>query len=266
MDTLKHLMNNRPVSFTVLVTLVSVGLLLAVKFFGSDPAPLFNWPRLVSLTMITILAFKTLIVFDGSKNTLPTLKLSDWQGKWFLTPLPLCLIALLSLSSANLAGAQFSPMNVTAWLLSNVATGFFEEVLMRGLCFWVLLNAWGNSRKGVFMAAFSQALIFGLAHLGNLYHMPVVDVIAQVIFATLIGIGFAGIVYLSKSLWPAILVHTSINAAGSFNKFLVPGNSGMQSLDVNSYLVVIALFLILSAIPGILYLRAGTSHLTTVSS
>lgn len=265
MDSLKHFIEKRPATFTVAITLISVGLLFVAKLVEPDPAPLFNIPRLTLLVLISVITIRLLSTLGWQKEAGLTSPMSSWQGRWYLTPLPLLLIALLSLTSADLSQSSFVPVNLVAWLLANVATGFFEEVLMRGLCFYLLLKAWGTTRTGVFKAALFQALIFGLAHLGNLNHMPLIDVMAQVIFATLIGIGFAGIVYLSKSLWPAILVHSVINAAGSFNEFFVPGLREFQSPGLAGYLVVITLFFVLATIPGLLYLRRGTTRFVSAT-
>jgi membrane protease YdiL (CAAX protease family) len=123
-----------------------------------------------------------------------------------------------------------------------------------------LLKAWGSTKKGVYKAALFQAVVFGFAHLVNLYDTPALDVIAQVIFATLIGIGFAGLVYLTRSLWPAILVHTAINSAGTVNQYLVPGISDFQSPGLSGYLVIIVIFFVLSVIPGLMYLRTSRPY------
>lgn len=237
---------------------------MVVKVLEPDAPQLFNWPRLVLLMVISTTICAVLTKLNWAKEAGLSTPYSSWHAKWYFAIMPLMLIALLSSTSANWAEAQFSFPRVSAWMLSNFATGFFEEVLMRGLCFFILLKAWGTTQKGVYLAALLQAVIFGVAHLGNLYDTPTLDVIAQVIFATLIGLGFAGLVYLTKSLWPAIIVHTTINAAGTVNDYLVPGVNEFQSPGLNGYVVIIVIFFVLSTIPGVLYLR--TSATATVSA
>lgn len=261
MERLKHYIKHQPALLTIILTFISVGLLFVAKLFEVEPAPLFKWPRLILLALISFSVIKILNYLNWSERAGLTAPMSSWHSKWYLAMLPLLLIALISLTSANWAQVQFTPLALSAWLVSNFATGLFEEVLMRGLCFYTLLTAWGETKKGVFLAAFVQALIFGLAHLGNLYHMPIIDVIAQVIFATLIGFGFAGLVYLTKSLWPAIIVHSLINSTGTINDYLVAGGSEFQSPGVAGYVVIIVIFTVLSVIPGLLYLRACEPHI-----
>jgi len=258
---LKRFIESRPATFTVLITFLSVGFLFVTKLAEPEVVPLFNWSRLILLAVISTAVVSILRHMECSVRSGLTTPISAWQGKWILATAPLLLIAMLSLTSVDWQAVNLTTVNVSAWLLSNFATGFFEEVLMRGLCFYILLQAWGTTRSGVFKATFFQAFVFGAAHLANLYHMPMLDVFAQVVFATLIGVGFAGLVYLSKSLWPAIFVHTLINASGTINDFLVAGNTATQSPGVVGYMVIVVIFLVLSAIPGLLYLRASTAQL-----
>jgi len=258
---LKRFIESRPATFTVLITFLSVGVLFVAKLFEPEAVPLFNWPRLILLAVISAAVFSILRHMECSVSSGLTTPISAWQGRWVLATIPLLLIALLSLTSVDWQSLNLTTINVVAWLLSNFATGFFEEVLMRGLCFYILLQAWGATRSGVFKAAFFQAFVFGAAHLANLYHMPMLDVFAQVVFATLIGVGFAGLVYLSKSLWPAIFVHTLINASGTINDFLVVDHTATQSPGIIGYMVIVVIFLVLSAVPGLMYLRACTSQL-----
>lgn len=124
----------------------------------------------------------------------------------------------------------------------------------------MLYKAWGTHGRGLFLAATFQAVTFGVAHLGNLHNTPALNVFAQVLFATLIGFGFTGLVYLTKSLWPAIIVHTCINSAGSINKYFMPSFAGNQTLEVSGYIIVIVLCLITTTIPCFFYLKKVSSE------
>ena len=246
---------------TLVITFLSVGLLFLTKMLDPEPGVLFEWPRLFVLVAISAAIFKLLTHFNWEIESGLTTSISSWPPKWPLASIPLLLIALLSLTAVDFTSLEFSPLRISAWLLANFATGFFEEILMRGLCFFILLKAWGSNKKGVFLAAVFQAFVFGIAHVGNLYNTPILDVFAQVVFATLIGIGFAGLVYLTKSLWPAIIIHTVINSTGSINSYLVPQVAEFQSPGLAGYVVIIAIFFVLSTIPGLLYLKSGQPNL-----
>ena len=255
MNSFRKTLQGRPLFYSVLITIFAVGLLFVVKFTTTDEFTLFAWPRLLVLNGISIVTIFCLFRFNWQRNSGLTQPFSSWHKKWVWATLPMLALGLLNLTSVQWGQLEASPIRLTAWLFANTSTGLFEEVLLRGFCFYLLLTAWGHTRKGVYSAALAQALIFGIAHLGNLYHMPALDVIAQVIFATLIGFGFAGLVYMTKSLWPAVVVHSFINGASSINEYLQPGFEMDDGPGLVGYAVIIVLFLLAAAVPGGLYLK-----------
>lgn len=260
MQKLKSFIQENPAMSSLLIITFCVGVLMILKVINGDQNLLFNWPRLIVLNGITLTTVYFIFKFNWSKSSGLTLPPSQWRNKWFLATIPLLAPVFLNLTSIQWASLEFSSVRFTAWLIGNLSTGLFEEIVLRGFCFYVLYKAWGSSGKGLFLAAIFQAVIFGLAHLGNLYHTPAIDVYAQVIFATLIGFGFAGLVYLTKSLWPAIIVHTCINSVGTIHQYFIPEFAGNQSGGLASYIVVIVLFIVTTAIPGFLYLRKASNE------
>ena len=259
MQKLKSVIQQNPALSCLLIITFCVSLLMVLKVITGDQHLLFNWPRLIVINAITLSTVYFIFKFNWQKSAGLTLSPAKWQNKWLLASLPLLAPALLNLTSIQWQVLEYSSIRLSAWLISNLTTGLFEEIVLRGFCFYVLYKAWGSSGRGLFLAAIFQALIFGVAHLGNLYHTPALDVIAQVIFATLIGFGFAGLVYLTKSLWPAIIIHTCINGVGSINKYFMPDFVANQSPGVSGYIVVVALFLITTTIPGFFYLRKASN-------
>jgi membrane protease YdiL (CAAX protease family) len=76
-----------------------------------------------------------------------------------------------------------------------LTAGTCEELLFRGFVWWVL----GSVLPSFWLAALAQAILFGLAHA---YQG------ARGIFTTAaVGLFMAGIVWVSGSLWAAMLVH-----------------------------------------------------------
>ena len=76
----------------------------------------------------------------------------------------------------------------------------------------LLLNKWGHSKKSVMKAAIVSSSLFGLFHLLAILQDPsnsslVLMKISTVIFATFIGIGFAGLSYRSNSIWVVAILH-----------------------------------------------------------
>lgn len=255
MQNFKQLILKHPAQATLFFAFLATGSLFLLKVFGGQHEGLFDWPRLLLVNSISAGVIFLLYKLDWLEGAGLSVNPSKEYRNWFWKALPLLAIALLILTSAQWSQLEVTPLRVIAWLVSNISTGVFEEVLLRGLCFYILYRAWGATRSGLFYAAIFQAVVFGVAHLGNLYINPAIDVIAQVIFATLIGIGFAGLVYITKSLWPAIIVHTCINSAGSINLHFIPNLPADGGPGVSGYVVIILVFFVLSTLPGLIYLR-----------
>jgi len=83
------------------------------------------------------------------------------------------------------------------WFVA-ITAGICEEILYRGFLF-SFLRAW----SGIIAAIVISSIVFGWAHIYEGYrHVP---------RTALVGLFLAVIVVLTKSLWPAILIHASID-------------------------------------------------------
>ena len=80
-----------------------------------------------------------------------------------------------------------------------ITAGVCEEVLFRGFVLWMLAH-WLPS---YWLAALLQALLFGLAHV---YQGP-----RGVFLTFMVGVFLTGVVWISGSLWPAMLVHALLD-------------------------------------------------------
>ena len=95
-------------------------------------------------------------------------------------------------------------------IIEQIFVGFFEEFLFRGLVLNVLLAKIQNDRfKGKMEAVILSSLFFGAVHLLNLFSEPQMlnATIAQVFYATFIGI-FLGALYLrTNNIWVVVFYH-----------------------------------------------------------
>ncbi|GEL06413.1 CPBP family intramembrane glutamic endopeptidase [Rummeliibacillus stabekisii] len=102
---------------------------------------------------------------------------------------------------------------IFAAVFFTLAVGFAEEIYFRGLILKTLEGV------GIKKAIIISSCIFGVTHLGNLAGgANIFYTIIQVIFAFTIGIVFAEIFYLTKSLIPVILWHFFHDAFGFLQK------------------------------------------------
>lgn len=193
-----------------------------------------------------------------------TRAIRDWPRGWPLAVIPMALIGLINVLSVDLQSLSFDLPKAAGWLYNSISTGLFEEILLRGFCFYYLYRAWEAQPNALVKAGLAQALIFGLAHAYNIFQAPLGDVVPQVVYATLLGIGFAGIAAYTRSLWPVIGIHAFINAMGDLDVFFgveAPAEAG----SVSGYLVAIAVIFVVSTVPGLAMLRRRQAQLNEAS-
>lgn len=143
------------------------------------------------------------------------------------------------------------PLVILAYLMVYLSTGFFEEILCRGLIFSLLINKWGRKRSGCYLAMILSSILFGMAHFIHYFlgDASFIATIAQVIYATFIGVFFVACVVRNHSIYPAIILHGIVDIAGSLRDIAVGGgiNKGYitMPLDAAAICVIIALPLFL---------------------
>ena len=132
----------------------------------------------------------------GFKQAKPLYKL--------LAFLPLLFLPLLVIVTNGLKAASASQV---IWFIGiTLMVGFAEEGLLRGVILRALLPG------GMMRAALLSSLFFGIGHLFNILQgaSPTATIV-QMIYSTLLGIGFAGVRLYTGTIWPAILAHTLID-------------------------------------------------------
>ena len=122
---------------------------------------------------------------------------------------------LNNLASALLEVAEYPAVSPSLYLIiiviiEQIFVGVLEEFLVRGLVLNVLLAKIQNDRfKGKMEAVILSSLFFGAIHLLNLFSAPWMlnATIAQVFYATFIGI-FLGVLYLrTNNIWVVVFFH-----------------------------------------------------------
>lgn len=97
-----------------------------------------------------------------------------------------------------------------------LSTGFFEEILFRGIIFNLINNKFGSTRRGFFFSLFISNFLFGATHIINLLNgtMPAINFFNQLIYASIIGILFTAIYLRCNTLLIPILIHGLIDVTG----------------------------------------------------
>ncbi|MFD0557087.1 CAAX prenyl protease-like protein [Stackebrandtia endophytica] len=136
----------------------------------------------------------------------------SWQAVW-LAWFPALLVVVLFV----LQLLQSPLTDDVGWLglsvLNVFGVGFFEEALTRGLVLYLLLFAWKARPNGAVAAVFVSAILFGLAHLLNLFAgQPLFATLVQIGYAIGFGVGFAALLLRTNTIWIGIVLHSLVDA------------------------------------------------------
>lgn len=254
MNKFQQLSTQKPFLFTLLLVCSCIGLLYSYTLFNIENVFYRDIISSLIKNVITVALVVMLIKFKWLERSLLITPFKAWNAKWWLASLPMLIVALLNLTSIDFSLLSFNFLKAISWFYTNLSTGLFEEILLRGVCFTVLYAAWKEKENALIKAAICQALIFGLAHYVNLTKAPFLEVSVQVTYSTLIGIGFAGVFAYSKSLWPAIALHTLINACGSIGLYFQLDYIATQP-SMTIYAMIIVIIAITCALPGYFLLK-----------
>lgn len=260
------LINRLSISYPVTLSLVMVLVFILLSQLGAVAlSSLFNsisagdsvssgnlavYTRYASSALMMLLIWK----LGGLKASGISLPPAHWHSQWPLITTPMLVVVCLNLSRVQWHDVAFSLSLIPGWLFTHLATGLFEEIMMRALVFFLLARAWSHKSNGQLKAAIAQAAIFGGLHMLNLLNGVSVEVIVQVIYATFLGISFAGIVALSRTIWPAVICHSLINATGSINRTFVPDYVEQQT-SIIYYLVFTSIIFLATTVPAFFMLK-----------
>ena len=112
------------------------------------------------------------------------------------------------------------PFGANSWFFEGIVVPFAEEGLFRGILLSMLLFGFGKlyqeAAAGWLTILFST-LIFSAAHLNNLGDYPTGFILFQVGFSSLLGFAFGFARVRTGSIYPAILLHSFFNLAGTLS-------------------------------------------------
>lgn len=129
----------------------------------------------------------------------------------FLYYVPLFILATGNLW--NGIAVNYSLSETVCYIACMLCVGFLEEVIFRGFLFVSI------AKDNVKSAIIISSVTFGVGHLINLFNGSGMDLatnLCQICFAIAVGFLFVTIFYRGKSLFPCIIVHSTINTLSIF--------------------------------------------------
>lgn len=256
MAKLKSLFLRFPLTFAILVLAVTVVITeiplhhFLEKIFNLQTA------YYLSTTLEQGMCAAILAVLITRTGILPhagMVKPRSFKGIWIVWPiLALAVVNGWPLFDGSLAVDPSKP--IVLFVLIALSTGFYEEILCRGLILSACLKKWGKTRKGIYLSVLLASVIFGLFHLINLVmgRGTLLEVITQIIYATFFGVFFAACFLRLGSIWPAIITHTLFDMMGTLDE-IGAGNQFTGHVMNTNYSLENACTTILLTLPLFLY-------------
>ena len=143
--------------------------------------------------------------------------------------------------------------HILFFMLNMALVGVAEEFVFRGIIAQTLLEHYGTSRAGVWKACLLSGLLFGAAHLTNLFGSAPFGVLMQCVFAASLGTLFAAIYFRTGNLWVTVFLHGAMD----ISSMLVGGLYGTTTVaeSVSSYDASMLLSVLIYLIPTVFLLR-----------
>ena len=147
---------------------------------------------------------------------------------------------------------------ILSFLVCMMLVGVAEEFLFRGVIAETLLEHFGTSRAGVWKACLLSGVLFGAAHLTNLFGSAPFGVLMQCAFSASLGALFAAIYFRTGNIWVTVFLHGTMD----ITSMLIGGLYGTTTLSesVSNYdasmLMTVAVYLV----PMLFLLRKTKLH------
>jgi len=168
--------------------------------------------------------------------------LAWWRASGFTGPAsrrgllsyaPWLILPLLMIADSQ--GQPAERARIFGFAVFCLLVGFGEEGLLRGVVLRALMPG------GVMRAALISSALFGAAHLTNMFQgRDAFSTVVQAVYATFIGIGFAGPRIVSGTIWPAVVLHALIDFSDFASRGFTP-LSEAKPMEPGQAIVTIAI-------------------------
>ena len=226
MNRIRSFALNHPVIFVVNVRIAWFVLLMVFMGFASSAlGKPYGDPTTIPMGHIATTACILLLVWhlDWSKTAGIT-RLGRWQI-WLIA-----LAGLIYFASASLYSfygritLDFPNLHASSTtILANHAVCLSEEILFRGLVLYALIHAWRHTKRGIIGSVLFSSLLFAALHITQVLTGGISrsSILLLTLETYIISIWWSTLVLLSKSIWPAMILHFAVNAVVAIQGFSV---------------------------------------------
>lgn len=142
---------------------------------------------------------------------------------------------------------------ILCFFANMMLVGVAEEFLFRGVVAETLLEHFGTSRGGIWKACLLSGVLFGCAHLTNLFTSAPLGVLMQCVFATSLGVLYGAIYFRTGNLWVTVFLHGGMDILS----MLMGGLYGTETVaeSVSGYDITMLSSVLVYLIPAAFLLR-----------
>ena len=153
--------------------------------------------------------------------------------------LPLCYAIAINLAGMDPIPAH--PLNNLFILLAYCfSIGFVEETTMRGFVQNELISFLGKGKTAILKSIVISAVLFGILHLFN-FDKGLFGELAQVAYALFIGMAFGATLYLTRRIYPLIIIHACIDFFSKIDAIVVIKSVDNQQTLSGSIVIILLL-------------------------
>lgn len=152
---------------------------------------------------------------------------THYKNLWLLL-IPLAFPGVLMFNDFSIDGASATLIIVS--FLATFLGALMEETVFRGLVLGYLRSKNYSDHKAVLLSA----LFFSLAHLVNLKHAPLLNVMLQLVYAFYMGLLFGVLLIKVNNVWLLGLAHGLLNFGADFES-TVPAQVADASLQAPTF-------------------------------
>lgn len=246
---LRTLVMRYPLAFAGLWFAIQMGLLRVTGVFISGSGAIGGVAAL-ALSLLVALALLAWLGWLQDAGFNSPARWRDLRVLWMPTLVALSTLTPLAFTLRHVTGGGAVAFAVLYALLTAAS----EEAMNRGLILQTLRP------YGPVAAVLLSALVFGLAHLNNVFTFGLsLFVLAQVVWSFLMGVAYAAFRLRTSTLWPLIVLHACSDIAIDISLFATAKGAGAatnlsSTVVLASALILIGLYLLLAGY-GLFLLR-----------
>ncbi|MBX2846117.1 MAG: CPBP family intramembrane metalloprotease [Saprospiraceae bacterium] len=160
--------------------------------------------------------------------------------KWTLFIFPVAYLGLLNLLLMDDIVQQPSLLNLALFSVYCLSIGFAEELSLRGFMQSYLIKHWGRTKRQVMLSIGLTALFFGVLHFIK-FDQGLYGEMAQVVYASFIGIMFGALLVITRRIYPLIVIHAIVDFIGDYDAIglPIPGHLGETTSPSDALLITL---------------------------